>query len=61
MAILQVNFLSKSLFRTVPMNVVLPADKLTGKTEEQKPFKALYLLHGLLGNYTDCVNNTRIQ
>ena len=33
MAILQVNFLSKSLFRTVPMNVILPADKLTGKME----------------------------
>ncbi len=63
MAILQVNFLSKALFRTVPMNVILPADKIFGNqaTGEQKPFKTLYLLHGLLGNYTDWVNNTRIQ
>lgn len=64
MALLQVNFMSKSLMRTVPMNVILPVDKLTfpGMPErEQKPFKTLYLLHGILGNYTDWVSGTCIQ
>lgn len=62
MAFLQVNFISKALFRTVPLNVILPTDKIfAGETREKKPFKTLYLLHGLLGNYTDWVNHTRIQ
>lgn len=63
MALLQVNFVSKMLFRTVPMHVILPVDKirLDGDAVEQKPFKTLYLLHGLLGNYTDWVTGTRIQ
>lgn len=59
MAILQVNFLSRALFRTVPAYVVLPTDRIPA--EEDKPFKTLYLLHGLLGNYTDWVHNTQIQ
>lgn len=29
MALLQVNFISKSLFRAVPMNVILPVDKMS--------------------------------
>ena len=64
MAFLTVNFISKSLMRTVPVNVILPADKLVfpGMPEpEDKPFKLLVLLHGILGNYTDWVNGTRIQ
>lgn len=66
MALLQVNYLSCALFRTVPLNVILPTDKIdyaTGtylSTSGQK-FKTLYLLHGLLGNYTDWVSGTRIQ
>ena len=63
MALIQVNFVSKCLFRTVPIQVILPVDKfsMTGETKEQKPFKTLYLLHGILGNYTDWVTGTRIQ
>lgn len=63
MALIQANFVSKSLFRTVPIQVILPVDKfsMTGETREQKPFKTLYLLHGILGNYTDWVSGTRIQ
>ena len=66
MALIQVNYLSQSLFRTVPLNVILPVDKLSFAEKEyaMKPgekFKTLYLLHGLLGNYTDYVSNTRIQ
>lgn len=63
MALLQVNFVSKALMRTVPMQVILPVDKIfrEDKEVEQKPFKTLYLLHGYLGNYTDWVSGTRIQ
>ena len=58
MALIQVNYLSKSLFRTVPLNVILPADKLDFASlsyamKDGQKFKTLYLLHGLLGNYTD--------
>ncbi len=66
MALIQVNYLSKSLFRTVPLHVVLPVDKLDFETAsycslEGRKFKTLYLLNGLLGNYTDWITGTRIQ
>lgn len=64
MALLQVNLFSKTLMRTVPVNVILPVDKLTFPgmpVREEKPYKTLYLLHGIFGNYTDWVTGTRIQ
>lgn len=64
MAILQVNFVSSSLMRTVPMNVILPVDKLdfSGAVKApDRPYKTLYLLHGILGNYTDWLSGTCIQ
>ena len=66
MALIQVNYLSKALFRTVPVHVILPADKISFEKgdyqmEPGHRFKTLYLLHGLLGNYTDWVSGTRIQ
>ena len=63
MAIIQMNYVSNALFRTVPVQVILPVDKLSpdGKLPPRKKFKTLYLLHGLLGNYTDWVSGTRIQ
>ena len=66
MALIQVNYLSRALYRTVPVNVVLPADKISVEAGgyAMKPgqrFKTLVLLHGLLGNYTDWVSGTRIQ
>lgn len=64
MAYLQVNLLSRCLMRTVPVNVILPVDKLVfpGQPEpEEKPLKTLYLLHGIFGSYVDWVNGTRIQ
>ncbi len=64
MALIQVNFVSESLMRTVPIQVVMPVDKLPFPGEpkrEEKPFKTLYLLHGIIGNYTDWVSGTRIQ
>lgn len=64
MALIQVNFMSRSLMRTVPVNVVLPVDKLSwdgAPEKESTPFKTLYLLHGIFGNYTDWVSGTNIQ
>ena len=64
MALLQVNFISKSLMRTVPIQVILPVDRITlpGMPErEEKTYKTLYLLHGVFGNYTDWVSGTSIQ
>ena len=65
MALIQVNYFSNALARTVPVNVVLPADKVDSGTHQyvlpRKPFKTLYLLHGMFGNYTDWITNTRVQ
>lgn len=63
MALIQMNIMSECLMRTVPVRVILPADKVLyreGRGEE-KPFPTLYLLHGLLGSDEDWVNNTCIK
>lgn len=64
MALIQANFMSRSLLRTVPIQVILPVDKFSlseNMQQEEKPFKTIYLLHGIFGNYTDWLANTRIQ
>ena len=64
MALLLINYFSKALKRTVPIQAILPSDKVldfSDKSLEERPFKSLYLLHGFLGNYTDWVSNTNIQ
>ena len=66
MALIQVNYLSQALFRIVPVNVILPVDRFDADTNrylngKERKYKTLYLLHGLLGNYTDWVSRTRIQ
>jgi len=64
MAFIQMNLMSKALMRTVPVNVILPVDKMAFPgmpVREEKPYKTLYLLHGVFGNYTDWVCGTRIQ
>lgn len=61
---MEVNFFSKALMRPVTMNVILPVDKVffgEETEEENKPFKTLYLLHGVMGNYTDWVTGTCIK
>lgn len=64
MALIQVNLMSQCLMRTVPVNVILPVDKMTfpgQPVREEKPYKTLYLLHGVFGSYIDWVAGTRIQ
>lgn len=65
MAVFEVNFMAESLGRTVTVHVILPTDKVcfpgTKKRQEGKPYKTLYLLHGVIGNHTDWLYGTRIQ
>lgn len=64
MALIRVDLFSEKLMRTVTINAVVPIDKLTAPgaaVREKKPFKTLYLLHGIFGNYTDWVTGTRLQ
>ena len=64
MALLQCNFVSSSLMRTVPFHAILPVDKVFADQEhavENKPFPTLYLLHGIFGNDLDWVTGTRIR
>lgn len=67
MAFIQVNMMSESLYRTVNVNVILPADKIAmpdqkdQKIEKVKEFKTLYLLHGIFGSQVDWINGTNLQ
>lgn len=65
MAVLQVDFVSQCLLRTVTIKVILPVDKIAKMNGEMpytpEKFKTLYLLHGMLGNQTDWIDGTRIQ
>lgn len=63
MALLHCNFSSKALGRPVPIQVILPTDKMVfpGMPEPKAPFKTLYLLHGIFGDETDWVCGTRLQ
>ena len=48
MATIQVNFFSQSLMRTVTFQAILPVDKVLKCQQKIKPYKTLYLLHGIL-------------
>ena len=64
MASIQVNLFSKSLMRVVPVHVLLPVDKLEEPgtpPRENKPYKTLYLLHGIFGNHMDWGMLARVQ
>lgn len=70
MALVQTDFFSTSLMRTVTMSAVIPADRAyisndgyarAGSLSDQRPFKTLYLLHGVYGNHSDWVTRTRIR
>ena len=55
MALMQMEFKSETLKRTVSMNVILPIERFRG------PFPTLYLLHGLTDNYNGWLSYTRIR
>lgn len=63
MAVIDVNFFSNALMRQVTYKAVVPTDgpMMPGmETKERSVFKSLYLLHGIMGNYTDWVTYTRV-
>lgn len=64
MAVFKLTFMAETLGRTVPLTVILPTDKVympgMPRREEGKPYKTLYLLHGILGDDTDWLYGTRI-
>ena len=55
MALLQMEFRSAALKRTVSLNVILPAERFQG------PYPTLYLLHGLTDNCSGWLSYTRIR
>lgn len=64
MALIEVNFLSECLMRTVTVQAVIPFDKLPAQgatLPDAEKYPVLYLLHGIFGNYTDWVSGTCIQ
>lgn len=63
MALVEINFVSKKLFRAVTFTAIIPLDKMGLEQEITVPkkFKTLYLLHGGLGNQMDYISGTRIQ
>ncbi len=65
MAVFHVNFMAETLGRTVPLCVILPTDKVYfggGPVRpEGKPYKTIYLLHGIIGSQIDWLYGTRIQ
>ena len=64
MALSQVNFFAKTLKRVVTFNALVPVDtfEIPGQEKVDKgPMKALYLLHGYSGNYSDWVCGSKIQ
>lgn len=55
MALIQLNFESETIGRTVEVMVILPVENST-----QNVFSTIYLLHGLMGNHMDYLNHTDI-
>ncbi len=55
MALIQMDFKSETLKRTVSVNVILPFERFCG------PYPTLYLLHGLTDNYNSWLSYSRIR
>lgn len=63
MAIIDVNFFSNALARQVSYKAIIPVDGaiFPGRpAKEVKPFKTVYLLHGIFGDFTDWLVKSRI-
>lgn len=60
MALITVNFESKCLNRNVTYRAIIPTEH-SSHQENPRPFKTLYLLHGMFGNCEDWVTQTRIK
>lgn len=56
MALLQIDFYSKTLGQNMQMNVILPQ-----RSDADKPLQTLYLLHGMGGDHTDWLRQTAVE
>ena len=64
MSLIEVNFISECLMRTVTLQAIIPFDQISSPGASEEPpaaYPTLYLLHGVFGNYTDWVSGTCIQ
>jgi S-formylglutathione hydrolase FrmB len=65
MAMATMNFYAKSLRRFTTFNIIIPSDKIylnsKDEPEKEKPYKTLYLLHGLLNGYNVWDSYSNIQ
>lgn len=59
MSVLTINFMSNTLNRHVTYKAIIPIENSLNPSDN-KDFKTLYLLHGMLGNCEDWIHNTRI-
>ena len=60
MASMTISFYAPSLSRTVDLCALVPVDGMN-MPAEQKPLRALYLLHGLYGSEHDWFNYTQVM
>lgn len=60
MALVTVNFESKCLNRNVTYRAIIPTEHPSNQ-QDFKPFKTLYLLHGMFGNCEDWITGTRVK
>ena len=71
MALISVDFFSQSLMRTTTLEAILPFDSPgdaaaaerqgTPYPRRRGPFRTLFLLHGISGNHTDLISESRIR
>ncbi|MDR1782137.1 MAG: esterase family protein [Bacilli bacterium] len=65
MALATMNFYAKSLRRFTTFNIIIPSDKIYLNQQDEplkeKPYKTLYLLHGLLNGHTIWDSYSNIQ
>lgn len=59
MALVDVNYYSNALMRQVTYKAIVPIESGL-KSNENKRFKTLYLLHGIMGDCTNWVTRTRV-
>ena len=60
MAFFEMHYSSRTLAMQVAVNVIIP-DRKTAYGEEDKPYKTLYLLHGLSDDYSIWMRRTSIE
>ena len=65
MAKMTLNFMSEALYRAIPIDIIIPADHMVTTTlptpAKNEPYKTVYYLEGLLGNFSGPANYTRLQ